>query len=54
MEALSSSETSVLIRANRRNVLENGILHSKIKFVLAVEAMVASKTHLWEGMTSWA
>jgi hypothetical protein len=27
MKALSSSETSVLIRASRRNIPENGILH---------------------------
>jgi hypothetical protein len=29
MEALCSSETSVLTRAMQRNILENGILHSK-------------------------
>jgi hypothetical protein len=30
MEALSSSETSVLTRTTRRNILEDGILHVTI------------------------
>jgi hypothetical protein len=32
-EALSSSETSVLTRATRRNIPENAILHVKINFL---------------------
>jgi hypothetical protein len=48
MKALSSSETSVLARATRRNIPENGILHShrrqKLQFCIALNDWALQRT----------
>jgi hypothetical protein len=46
MEALSSSETSVLTRATRRNMPEDGVLHRLYLLKLDVSVLWSSR-HIW-------
>jgi hypothetical protein len=47
MEGLSSSETSVLTRATRRNILEDAILHSHRRENLKSYIMLTGWTLYW-------
>jgi hypothetical protein len=52
MEALSSSETSVLTRATRRNISEDAILHSRRRDYLKSYIVLTGWTQQWRSNVS--